>query len=139
MGEVAADPNAFLMSFQGRPVVAREVITELDAVVDVIADRLNTRAAAFDGTEHRPGKIGELLGIAIAAAQQIDQRLVGKLLKRHLWRVEGRGVRPPTILPSGSSENPSESAEIAGSWGFTCGSGTIGEKRPYWVGPERAR
>ena len=83
MGEVAADAELLVVAFGRRAVTACMVVAELNAVMHIIADRLYTLPAARDRPEQRPGEIGQLLGVAIAAAVEERQDLVRQVLTSH--------------------------------------------------------
>ena len=68
-------------------VASRVLVVEGDAFVHVVADRLHARPARRRVAEQRPGGLGEPVGLAIAAAEQIDDHLVRQLLDRHLLRL----------------------------------------------------
>jgi len=75
MSEISADANPLLVAFRGRAIGSRVMITELDSIVDVIANRLNA-LPSVNMAELGPSEIAQLLGIAVSAAEQIDQRFV---------------------------------------------------------------
>jgi len=69
----------------GRP---RLLIVEADPVMDIVADRLDPRPAGRRLLEQPPRNVGEPVGLAIAAAKQIDQdfhRQVFQLVLLRLW------------------------------------------------------
>ena len=76
----------------------RMLVAELDVLVDVIADRLHQRPALRDVAELRPGRADEAVGLAVAAAEQIDQRFDGQLLQRMLDRPGRHLVRLAAVL-----------------------------------------
>jgi hypothetical protein len=78
MGEVAADADALMHGLAGATSWARVGITEPNFRVNEIADRLHTLGAG-QLSELRPGEIGELVAIAVAAREQEQQRFVGKV------------------------------------------------------------
>ena len=84
MGKVAADALALGMAFRGGAVGAGMLIAERDALMGVIQDGLDPRPARLDLAEHLPGQGRQLVGVAIAAAQQIDQHLVGQVIDLRL-------------------------------------------------------
>ena len=55
------------------------MVAELYPVMDIIADRLNPWPAFRRVAEQRPGKLSEPIGFAVAAAQKIDQHLIGQI------------------------------------------------------------
>ena len=66
MREVTADSDAFLVVFGRGSIVARELIAKSDAVVNVVADRLDALPATVDRTEQGPCEIGQFLRVARA-------------------------------------------------------------------------
>jgi len=50
-------------------------ITEGDVVVHEVADRLNQRPALRHLAEFGPGKFRQSVGLAVAAAEEVDERL----------------------------------------------------------------
>src|SRR5258708_5727353 len=92
MGEVAADADALIVAFGSGAVAAGVMVAERNALMDIVADRLHPGPSAVDAAEQRPCQIGQLLGIAVATAQQIDQDVVGQFTDRNLSRVGSRGI-----------------------------------------------
>ena len=74
------------------------LVAELDVSVDVIADRLHQRPALGDVPEFRPGQLKEAVGLAVAAAEQINQRVNGKFLQRMLDRLGRHIVRLAAVV-----------------------------------------
>ncbi len=62
------------------------LIAEGDMVVHEVGDGLNPRPARRGIAEQRPGDVGELVGLAIAARHQVQQQLVRQLVDRDLLR-----------------------------------------------------
>src|ERR1700716_1173193 len=56
MREIAADADALFMAFPRGPIASGVVITETDAVVGIVADRLHPLPPRRDATEKRPGQ-----------------------------------------------------------------------------------
>jgi len=54
-------------------------IAELDVPMDEVADRLHARPAGRAVAEVPPGNVGEQIRLAVAAAQQVDQRGLGQV------------------------------------------------------------
>ena len=75
----------------------RVLIAEFYPVVNVITDRLNQRPPFRSIAERRPGDLGKAIGLAVPAAEQINERLDRKLLKRMLLGVRGYLVRLATV------------------------------------------
>ncbi len=87
MGIIAADTAAFFVTFRCRPVSSRILIAELDTVVHIIADGLCPLPTGLHAAEQGPGKIRQLLGIAIAARQQERQDVVRQIADSPLPRI----------------------------------------------------
>ncbi len=64
-------------------------VAKLDASVDVIADRMDQWPSLGDVTEFRPRELDETVGLAVTAAEQIDQRFDGELFQRMLHMAAG--------------------------------------------------
>src|SRR5271166_6619640 len=120
MGEVAADADAFAHGIAGATGWARVGIAEPDLRVNEIADRLHDPRAPGQFSEPRPGEIGELVAVAIAARKQEQQHVVGKVgdgrrrhIRRRLVRLAGvvndeaigEWARVPRV-DRGGDENP---------------------------------
>src|ERR1700760_4998097 len=90
MREISAHADAFLVTFRRRAVASRMMVTKLEPVMDVIANSLHPLPTALKATELCPGKITQLLGIAVAAAEQIDQRLIRQLVDLQLLGLGSR-------------------------------------------------
>jgi hypothetical protein len=73
------------------------VISEFDAIMNVVADRLNPLPAAGDPAKHCPCLIRQLLRIAVSAAQQIRESLIGQVAHRPLFGLHVGFVRKSTI------------------------------------------
>jgi hypothetical protein len=67
-----------------RPRRVGALVVEADALVRVIDDRLNPPPAFRRGAEQRPRRLRELVGIAVARAQQVDHHVIGQVLHRDL-------------------------------------------------------
>ena len=68
MREVAADPDALLITLGGGSIAPSMMITEFDPVMHVVADCLNALPATRDMCKKGPSEIAEFLGITIAAS-----------------------------------------------------------------------
>ena len=68
MREVAADPDALLITLAGGSIAPSMMITEFDPVMHVVADCLNALPSTRDGCKKGPSEIAEFLGITIAAS-----------------------------------------------------------------------
>jgi len=86
VGEVAADADLLVMTFRCGAVATRMLVTESNPLMGVVADSLRARPARRYATEQRPGKVGELLGVTVTAAQQVDQDVVGQVRDLRLVR-----------------------------------------------------
>jgi len=95
--KVAADADAFLVPLERRAVTPRVVVTERNPLMRIIANRLHALPARCHMAEQRPGQIGQLLGVAIAAAEQIDQHIVRQFSDIELPRI-GRHIVGQTAI-----------------------------------------
>ena len=86
MRKVAADAAPLGVHIPGGLGRVGVRVAELDAIVNVIADRLDQRPSLRDVAECRPGELDEAVGLAVTAAEQIDQRFDRKPLQRMLLR-----------------------------------------------------
>ena len=98
MRKVTAHADTLLMSFGGGAVAAGMVVAELNAVIDVVADRLHALPATGDRTEERPSEIGQFLGIAVSAPVKERKDVVRKIVHFPLTRIRCNLVRQPAIL-----------------------------------------
>ena len=90
-------PACSRVSFRRCPVAARMVVAELNAVVNVIADRLHACPAADNRPEQRPREIRKLLRVAVSAAVQERQHVVRQVLHCPLLCVRNDLVRQATV------------------------------------------
>ena len=74
------------------------LVAERDMLVDEIADRLHQPPAFAHLAEFRPGDVRQPVGLAIAAAEQIDQRVDGQRVERELRRERRDGVRLAAVV-----------------------------------------
>ena len=92
MGVVAADALALVVGFPRGLGGARMLVAERDVTMDVIADRLHPRPARRRILEQLPGDIRQPVGLAIPAAEQINQRIRRQVLDRMLNRRGNHGI-----------------------------------------------
>src|SRR6201987_5260285 len=97
MSEVTADAATLAMRVPSSLGWTRVLIAEFYPVVNVIADRLNQRPSFRCIAERGPGDLGKAIGLAVPAAEQINERLDRKLLKRMLLGVRRHLVQLPTV------------------------------------------
>ncbi len=97
MGEIAADADLFGMGLMRGAGGAGVVVAEGQPVVHVVGDGLNARPAGRGAPEQPPGHIRHGFGFAVAAAQQIDERLVRQFVDRVLDGHRRRLVRKPAV------------------------------------------
>ena len=83
---VTAHAAALVVGLQCGARGSRMRVAELDVLVHEVADGLHARPAGRPGAEPLPGDLGQAVGLAIAAAQQVDQRRFGQHLDRCLHR-----------------------------------------------------
>ena len=86
MRVVAADADPFVESLRGAAGGAGVLIVEGNMVMHVIADGLHARVAWSRAAEELPGRLRQQIGLAIAAAQQEKESLLGQILHRILPR-----------------------------------------------------
>ena len=79
MGEVPADAPPFREGIESGPCRADVLIAEFDRVMHEIADRLHQGTTLGMIAELSPGVIRQAVGLAIPAAEQIDEHLTGRL------------------------------------------------------------
>src|SRR5689334_2219153 len=75
MRKITAHSIAALQDVPRRKIAPAGHVTILDVVVQPAADGLNARHSMLDAAELFPGKINQLVGIAIPAGQRIPQQL----------------------------------------------------------------
>src|SRR4051812_18443633 len=73
-------------------------VAESDALVHVVADRLHQRPALRHLAEGCPGELAETIGFAIAAAEEVTERLHRELLQRDLLRIRCHLVMRAAVL-----------------------------------------
>ena len=98
MGEVPADAYALAQRLAGAAGRAGLGIAEPDAIVDIVADRLDARIAAGESLKLPPGKIGEIVAVAVTAGHEKQHDLVGKTGDGREFSVWRRLVRPAAVL-----------------------------------------
>src|ERR1022692_1459691 len=101
MRVIPANALSFLERFRSTPGWARELITECNMPIDEIADRLHARPAWHSVAKQIPRDSGQVLGIAVAAAQEIDQCFFRQRLHRVLLRIWHDRVGQPVIIDNG--------------------------------------
>src|ERR1700680_2771838 len=74
---IAADAFPLVEGFKGRPSGTRVLVAERDMVVNKIADRLNSCPARRRMAKQVPSYLGQLVGLAIPAAQEKHQGFFG--------------------------------------------------------------
>jgi hypothetical protein len=97
MGEVTADTDAFEVTFRSGAVGSSEVIAKLEMVMHVIADGLNPLPAGLKLAEKAPGKIVQLLRVAITAAEQKEECIVRQIPNLMLYGVGNHIIRQSTV------------------------------------------
>src|ERR1700692_3094 len=121
MGEIPAHAPAFGMGVPCRLGRACMLIAELDAIVNVIADRLHQMPTSANISELRPCDIDEAVGLAISAAEEENERVHRQVrermllcVRRHLIRlavVSHHEVRGHAHATSRSMDDMAEIAE----------------------------
>src|SRR5690606_27396804 len=97
MSEIAAHAALLLIALPGRACCPGVMIAELDMSADDSGDRLHTVPARLDVAEERPGCFGKAIGLAVTAAEQVDEDVVGQFLDRMLNGV-GRCMVGLTVI-----------------------------------------
>ena len=75
VSEVPAHAASLGMGIPRRLCRAGMGVAEGDAIVDIVADRLHQRPTLRNLREQGPRRIRQAIGLAVAAAEQIDQHL----------------------------------------------------------------
>src|SRR6266404_705388 len=101
MRVVPANALSFVERFRGSLGWARELITECDVLIDEVADRLHAWPARHSVAKQIPGDSGQVLGIAVAAAEQIHQRFFRQRLHSVLLRIRHDRFSQPAIIDNG--------------------------------------
>ena len=97
MGEIAAHPLPLVVPVPGGLVGPGVFVAEGDALVHEVADRAHPGPTRLHAAEQRPGDVGQLVRLAVAAAEQVDERPVGQVLHGKLGRLGHDGVRQAAI------------------------------------------
>src|SRR5271166_4218244 len=77
---IPANAGTIAEGFPSRPAGARVLVAEGDVLMNVVADGLDAAPAERRIPEERPGDLGKPVGLAVTAAQQEHQGLVGQIL-----------------------------------------------------------
>jgi hypothetical protein len=93
VGEIPTYSNALLVPFPCGSVASRILISELEALVNVLAHGLRPRPTAVDVIKHGPSMVRQFLRVAIPAAEQIHECVVGKSLNRPLLGIGSDPIR----------------------------------------------
>ena len=89
MREVAAHAPAFLERLPRRSRRSGVLVVEGDVVMDVVADGLDAARAGGRVAEQVPRDAGQPIGLAVSAAEQEDERLLGQIFHRVLMLGHG--------------------------------------------------
>ena len=98
VGVVPETPIPFLIGFgsgAGRPCI---LVTECDAVMDEIADRLHPSPTRLGLAKQLPAHIQQLVAFAKSTGQQEDEGVVRQMLNRDLSRIRHDRVGQATIV-----------------------------------------
>jgi hypothetical protein len=98
MRKITADTDPLVERFPGGPGKTGMFVAKGDMLMDEIADGLDTAPTGGRSVEQVPGHIVEQIGFAIAATQQADQALLGKLLYLALTGRGSNDVGRPRIV-----------------------------------------
>ena len=83
-------PTRSLKASSAVRVLSALLVVERDVAMDVVADRLNAVPARRRLPEEVPRRLRQPVGVAVPAAEQEDQRLLGQVLHRNLLRLRQR-------------------------------------------------
>jgi hypothetical protein len=109
MAEIAADARPLVERLIGSLGGARVLIAEGDVVMNEIADRLDPAPARHRVPEKVPRGLGKPIGLAVAAAQEKEQRLLGQVLDSVLLR-RGDGRIGGATVPKHSARREADPA-----------------------------
>src|SRR5450432_1023583 len=98
MSEVSADAAAFLVPLRGGTVRPRVMVSEFDAVVDVVTDRLRSLPAALSSAKERPCQVRQFFGVAVATGQQEGKNVTGQFGYVPLLRRRAHLIRQAAVL-----------------------------------------
>ncbi len=105
MREITADTDALLVAFRRHPVGPRMLIAKRNPLMGIIANRLHALPARRHAAKQRPGKARKFLGVAVAAAQQIDQHVIRQigdfqLLSGGCDLIRQAAIGDPKVVPN---------------------------------------
>jgi hypothetical protein len=78
VGEVAVYAPLLSIGVERHLGRIRMLVTERDAIVDIIADRLHELPALRNQPEKAPRRIRQAIGLAVAATEQKDRTSAGR-------------------------------------------------------------
>ncbi len=84
MREVAADADLFAMGLVRGAGGPGLMIAEGQPVMDIVDDGLGPPPTGRDGAEQRPRQLTQGIGLAVAAAEQVDEHVIRQLVDRML-------------------------------------------------------
>src|SRR5918993_3406473 len=87
MGEVTADTNLLVVALPRGPGRAGILIIEHEAFVHIVADCLHPCPPTLDTAKQTPCRIRELVGLAVSAAEEINEHIIWKRINRVLVRL----------------------------------------------------
>ena len=100
-GEVPADADALVERLQRRAGRAGALIVEHEVLMDVVADGLHPTPSRWSLPEEVPRCLRQPVGLAVPAAQQIDQGVLGEVGHGHLTRLGSVGVGTAAVIDQG--------------------------------------
>ena len=125
------------------------LVAERDVVVHVVDDRLDARSRAAMSPNSDQASGAELIGLAVAAAEQVAHDLVGQLLDRHFVRVRRDLVGQAGVLdhevgrsfstPAGATRARAGLAELVDETPTSGSSGSLVISCPESAGHASAR
>jgi hypothetical protein len=98
MGVVATDATTFFVTLGRRAVRAGVLISELNAIVHVVADALSALPTGLHAAEQGPCKVQQLFGVAVATCQQERKDIIRQIADSPLPRTWAHFVRQTTIF-----------------------------------------
>jgi hypothetical protein len=103
MSIATAYATLFLKRFNGRTRRARVLVTEGDMIVHVVTDRVHANLAQRSCSKEVPGDVGEMIRLAAAAAQQVEQGLCRQILDLNLLSTWFYGISMTAVADHGFS------------------------------------
>jgi len=87
VGKIAAHAASFGMGVPRCLARARVLVTEREAIVDIVANRLHQRPTLRNLPEKGPRRIRQAIGLAVAAGKQVEQSVHRQIVQCMLLRL----------------------------------------------------